>query len=302
MTSVICTLAEDHFIPGVCSLLNSLCASGFTGTFICAYKGSEELWSSFINQVEQAKLTPRTLFRRYEPTKHYTHQKAALLRELHGEFPQAELYFYFDPDIVQKCSWSFMEEWAQGGIAVVEDVNSPVFDSDPRKRRWKCAANLRGLNWKRATDFYVNAGFIGVAGKNAAFLEVWQDCLDFVFEHVPDTAAMKHDEPTSMFHIPDQDALNIAIHCFDGEIAVMPKSAMDFQPGGFVMSHAIGAGKPWQRSFLLQSLRGSPPRQCDRVFLKFSGKPLHVWSPVKLASKSVELSLAAFISRFYRRN
>ena len=43
------------------------------------------------------------------------------------------------------------------------------------------------------------------------------------------------------------------------EILAVGPEGMDFLPGGHLLSHAAGGGKPWRGGFLRAALRGRPP-------------------------------------------
>jgi hypothetical protein len=70
--------------------------------------------------------------------------------------------FYFDPDIVAAAP-SFFEEWITCGIALCEDVNSPLSINHPRRVAWRRYFGSIGIQLKFKGAIYAKAGFMGVS-------------------------------------------------------------------------------------------------------------------------------------------
>ena len=60
--------------------------------------------------------------------------------------------FYFDPDIIVKCDWKFLEQWAETGIALCEDINSPMSSTHPIRAMWDGFYRPHGFAVARALD------------------------------------------------------------------------------------------------------------------------------------------------------
>ena len=57
-----------------------------------------------------------------------------MLRLLSGPASDAEAIYYLDPDIVVTAPWSTFDNWTGCGVALCEDVNSPLLKY--HLRRW----------------------------------------------------------------------------------------------------------------------------------------------------------------------
>lgn len=303
--SIICTLCEGDYFLGFAALVNSLVKSGYTGPIVCGYKGSLDAWNRISKSTSFSSPAGgvEVILEKYEAEQHFTQVKPQFMRLLLSKSKdQPERIFYFDPDIVVKCEWDFFEQWADLGIALCEDINSPMLRNDPRRLRWKkFFSEEKGFSWRNDLDIYVNGGFVGLSKQRFGFLSEWESVQSHIFSVVPKTTGLKYETPTAVFYSPDQDALNIAVCCSEHTGSVMAKEAMDFQPGGFIMSHAIGPKKPWQRSFFKEALRGVPPRNVDKLFLTNSKTPIQIYGPAARAAKLVDVTAASLLSRFFKR-
>jgi hypothetical protein len=77
---------------------------------------------------------------------------------------------YMDPDIVCEAPWSFYESWLCCGVALCEDVNSPVSPNHPRRIAWRNYYGSYGIVLHSKSHSYVNGGFTGVLKSDYAFL------------------------------------------------------------------------------------------------------------------------------------
>lgn len=307
LRSVVVTLFEGDYHFGAAALINSLCAAGFAGTVVCGHRGPVPAWAAAARQ-----LGPVTVeFVALETTAHLTNYKPEFLLHVWTQLhPPADRLFYFDPDIVIKTRWSFFEQWAGYGVALVEDVNSPLPESHPRRGAWRdCLAQQRRLV-RRETPLYVNGGFIGLARGQQGFLHEWLLAMTLVGREIggldrsmfsfgagqPDMAS-----PAYPFSKTDQDALNIAVMTAAQPVSIMGAEAMDFQPGGWTMSHALGPEKPWRKKFLRAALAGRAPTAADREFWLHAAAPLSVFSARATSFRRGLLALAGLMGRFYRR-
>lgn len=307
LRSVVVTLFEGDFHLGAAALINSLIAGGFAGTVVCGHRGPAPAWAAAARRLGPVTVDFVTL----ETTAHLTNYKPEFLLHVWTHLhPTADRLYYFDPDIVIKIRWSFFEEWAGYGVALVEDVNSPLPESHPRRGAWRrCLAQHRRLV-RRETSLYVNGGFIGLARHHQGFLHEWQLAMALVGREIggldrsmfsfgveqPDLAS-----PAYPFSKTDQDALNIAVMTAAQPVSLMGAEAMDFQPGGWTMSHALGPEKPWRKKFLRAALAGRAPSAADRAFWHHAASPLSVLPARALACRRALLALAGLAGRFYRR-
>ena len=244
-------------------------------------------------------------------TAHFTNFKPDFLLRVWAEFdPTADALFYFDPDIVVKVRWSFFEEWAGYGVALVEDVNSPLPESHPRRGAWRAALTHQGLLVLRETPYYVNGGFVGVVAGQRSFLADWRETMALVGENIGGLErsmfsfganAPDLQSPAFAFSKTDQDALNIAVMTTTSPVSIMGAEGMDFRPGGWTMAHALGPDKPWRKSYLTAALAGRPPSLADREYWRHAAGPIAFFSPAVVAWRRFTLAVAGAIGRFYRR-
>jgi hypothetical protein len=91
--------------------------------------------------------------------------------------------------------------------------------------------------------------------------------------------------PSYPFNKTDQDALNIAVMTAPEPVSIMGSEGMDFRPGGWTMSHALGMEKPWRQKFIRAAFGGRPPSFADREFWQYAGGavPVHSAGTVRCA-------------------
>jgi hypothetical protein len=310
MTSVVCTLFEGDYHFGVAGLANSLHASGFRGRFICGYRGGALPFWAEPSQPGPKATKVRMLdgieiiFVPLSTTSHFANYKPTFLLEIWKDIaPDAPKIYYLDPDIVIKCPWDVMERWAEGGIALCEDVNFYRPPRHPLRLAW--------YDWLRRQNIVPNAppreryycsGFIGVPIAERSFVELWQDLIARTAQINGSLYTLRHGKPTGPFHAACQDGLNIAVMCVDVTINATGPEGMDFFPGGDMLSHAIGSQKPWRGSFVTNALRGYPPSKANKTFFNYAAEPIPIFSAFSLTRRKAALALAAFIGRFYRRS
>lgn len=305
--SVVTTLFEGDYHLGAAVLINSLCAAGFAGTVVCGHRGPVPPWAPATRA-----LGPVTVeFVALETTAHLTNYKPDFLLHVWTQLhPSATRLYYFDPDIVIRARWAFFEEWADYGVALVEDVNSPMPDSHPRRGAWRSCLAVRRQLVRRATSVYVNGGFIGLAEGQRGFLHEWHEAMRIVGEEIGGLAHSMFSfgsgqcdraSPAYPFNKTDQDALNIAVMTASQPVSIMGGEGMDFRPGGWTMAHALGSEKPWRKKYIRAALAGRPPIMADREFWRLAGAPLAVFPTSVIAARRRALAVAGLIGRFYRR-
>lgn len=307
MKSVVVTLFEGDHHLGAAALINSLHAAGFSGAVVCGHRGPPPPWAETAKRLERVEVQ----FVALETTAHLTNYKPEFLIHVWANVrPEAGRLFYFDPDIVLKASWAFLEEWTDYGVALVEDVNSPLSESHPRRGAWRRCLAARRKRVRRETALYVNGGFIGLTRLHQGFLHEWRDAMALVGEEIgglersmfsfgAGRAGMS--SPEYPFSKTDQDALNIAVMAGSQPVSIMGAEAMDFRPGGWTLSHAIGPEKPWRKNLLLAALGGRAPTPADHAFWEHASSPLPAFSARVAAWRRSMLSFACLLGRFYRR-
>lgn len=305
-TSVICTMFEKRYALGVGALTNSLVAAGFTGTFCIGYRGPLPVWLEQCTVVvagEQWRVGELTLhFIRMETSDHFTnHKPQFMLRLLDQVFPLATRIFYIDPDIVVKCRWDFIDDWTSDAVAVCADINAQCPVGHPLRRQWERYYTPLGLSFRRQMAVYVNGGFIGVSRAHRALLEEWVRAQELMAPAIGGLGTAFPKDRTFLFHMTDQDALNAVLDGTAVPVSVIGQDGMDFIPGGYLLSHAQGRPKPWDKAFLREALGGRPPTQPDKWYWQHVTTPLQIASPATRWWKRLDLKLGAAIGRFMRR-
>ena len=303
----ICTMFEGDYHFGLAALVNSLHAHGFRGTVWVGYRGPLPPWARPLAQDSTGSCfqVADELNIRFQPltTKHHlTNYKPDFMLDLwEHHCPETEALFYFDPDIVIRCQWSYFETWARAGVALCEDVNSPLSRTHPLRFQWNEIYSRNGYPLQFTADQYINGGFQGITQENKAFLKDWLLVQEIMGREIgglnkitKDVGGREH-----AFSKTDQDALNIAIAITKQPISVIGKEGMEFVSGGFTMSHSTGHRKPWNSNFLAESFRGHPPSAASKDHFANVETPIRPYSPMRLRKKRLELRLASAIGRFY---
>ena len=213
--------------------------------------------------------------------------------------PNHEAVFYFDPDIVVKAPWEVIARWARGGVALVEDINGYMPAHHPYRLAWTDFLKAHGMHVVRELDHYYNAGFIGVPHEAEGLLDRWAEINELALAQ--SQGKLKNDKPHALFHSADQDALNLALMTTYAPVNGAGPEAMDFTPGGHLLSHAVGGSKPWRAGFLRDSLRGRPPSRAARAFYDHVTAPVRIFSSAELWRRRFSLQCAAALGRVYRR-
>jgi hypothetical protein len=317
VTAAICTLFEGDYHLGLGALANSAYQNGWRGTLYAGYRGALPPWASSaapaaVGSVLNFSRDAAIHFIPLTTPAHLTNYKPDFMLEVWNTVAaQADAMFYFDPDIVLHCPWKFFEEWVSYGVALCEDVNSPVGYNHPRRAGWKRYFAPHGIALRDVTEAYVNGGFVGVAKADKAFLRTWMEVQKAMARDLGDLRRAnlggkdRLDEsrtpPTYMFNCTDQDALNAAVMATHSAASIMGAAAMDFKPGGYVMAHALGVGKPWRKNYLLHSLEGMRPQLVDHYYWSSVLRPIAVHSSAKVKFRKLQIALGGLIGRFYRK-
>lgn len=322
MQSAICTLFEGHYHYGVAALVNSLCKKGYKGDIYAGYLGNLPEWAkteqSFNYDGAEIKVfnvnqDVTIKFVKLTTNYHLTNYKPDFLEWLvKGPASEVENIYYFDPDIVIKYSWSFFEEWVSSGVAVCEDINSPLPLNHPRRMAWSRFFSDFSMPLNFTEGYYANGGFIGLNKKDFGFLPLWITIQEKFApligglnkSSLPGKGALlaeEHIGDYAPFGKTDQDALNIAVGAWEGPTSFIGKEAMALGPGPALMFHALGVPKPWKFNFLAQCLVGSCPRHVDKIYWRSVDSPIRLFSPSYIFRKNLAIKIAIFIGRFYKR-
>jgi hypothetical protein len=321
MRAAVCTLFEKHYHHGVMGLVNSLARRGFRGTIYAGFRGALPPWAAAAKPAAASgwpaacelsidgdctvALIP------LHTDAHFTNFKPQFMLQVFGlASPPPDVLFYLDPDICVASDWPFFADWSSCGIALCEDVNSPLGEDHPRRVGWRRHFAEHGLHLRFRSPQYVNGGCVGVTRADLKFLENWQSLTELMARIIGglDTAKIEGGADfrakgfASCFDCSDQDTLNAAIEMTDDvRYSVLPQAAMGFAPGAPVLPHALGPRKPWRRAYLLDALSGVAPRAADKAFWSVADGPVRSMSAGSIMRARTTLTLAALIARFYRR-
>ena len=315
MSAVVCTLFEGNYHHGVAALVNSLYHHGFRGTVYAGYKGSLPPWVEKTKQAlfaenlkaEEFLVTEglSIIFVKLDTDYHLTNYKPAFMLQVVGSLNyDIDSIFYFDPDIVVKCNWSFFEKWVKYGVAVVNEIiwnDMPV--NHPKRKMWEEVAINAGMKVENRLISYVNAGFLGLSESNFSFLGTWKKLI----EHCIDSLGMDESKFTQtgriseLFEGADQDLFNLSLMCTELPISNVGPDAMDFIYGGWLMSHSTGQTKPWLKNYVTSFLNGYPPTLQDKEFWKYSSGVIKSLSINRVRTAYFLMKVTSLLGRLYRR-
>lgn len=306
MTSAICTLFEGDYHFGVGALANSLYRFGYRGTIHVGYRGALPEWMTRTVIAPGSNHPPLDgLSFCYYPVKtpwHLANYKPDFIKTVFAASPEIQAVFYFDPDIVIKCPWSYYEEWVSHGLALVEEVATRgMAYNHPIRRRWLELARQLNLACRPVFSQYFNAGFVGVQRRCEHHMDDWIKIHRRLADDGMDmTSFMPVNRPHPFCGI-DQDALNIVAMAAESSLSTIGPEGMDFVPGGFTMSHAVGSPKPWRKNYLLSALRGLKPSSADKAFWENVASPIRMFPDSAILRRSKMIRLASLIGRFYHQ-
>ena len=316
MHSSICTLFEGHYHFGVAALTNSLYKQGYRGAVYAGYKGKLSGWITAATE-DLALGWPgsRTLlvgeglqlhFLPLDTDYHLTNYKPDFMLRLWSDLAvNANSMFYFDPDIVVTTPWSVFEEWVGCGVALCEDVSSPLAGNHPTRVAWRRYFGAKNftLNFKEA--IYANGGFVGAVKADITFLATWKALQEAMAPAIGGLNSSAFSGPIPLpfdpFGKTDQDALNATVEAWPGPISFVGKAGMTFEAGTSLMSHALGHNKPWLRKPLIQMLKGMLPRQADKDYWDSVGGPIVIHPSIKVIYQRLTLKIAVGLGRFYSK-
>ena len=306
MDSVICTLFERDYHYGVGALVNSLYEHGFRGTVYAGYRGDLPPWAAAArreSRYSELAVAPGLVLRfvALSTQLHFMNYKPDFMLSLWDDYcPEAGALFYFDPDILVQCRWSFFEEWIRFGVAVCADLIPSLPPDHPLRHAWREYFEPHGVRFIREQSIIFNAGFVGVSRQHSNFLQTWQRLLQLMEPVIGGRQNVFVKDRTFLFHIPDQDVFNAATMVCDEPVSPVGPDGMDFMPGvvSYIMSHAAGGVKPWNKKMLWSALQGIPPRRTDKAFWKNVSAPIRLYSPWWQGVKKLDLLAASALGRY----
>jgi len=300
---VVTTLFEaGHYELGAMTLCNSLIRSGYAGTVWCGVRGRPPNWAGPVSGWGRTIDVQAVAF---DPPHHLTNCKPAFMLSIAERVPEASALVYLDPDIIIKCPWGEIEDWCVRGIAAIGDENWLTPASSPVRARWRQLREMLSVPRTAAEtdgslDIYCNAGFVGVPRRDLAFLELWGGLMESAL------AREIYDNPQLRSYLRtrhlDQELFNLALMSFADRCSLRGPEAMDFAPGGAILSHATGSPKPWNKNLVGRALLGKAPSKVDREFLRYCGGPLPVLDRWALRRRLAAYYLARGIGSFFRRS
>jgi hypothetical protein len=302
--SAVCTVFEGHYHKGVAALANSLVANGFEGVIWAGYKGNLPAWATIEkqnNDVSEMRVSEklRIHFVKFDSTVFLPYCKPDFMLDiLENKAPTLEKLFFLDCDIIVKCRYSYFEEWAEFGVALCEDVGSPLPVSHPLRFQWKQFFAPHGLTVHNRDHYYVNGGFTGLKRAHKDFLSTWSLVQNLMRSELKELKSVGHKDRTNPFNRTDQDALNIAKDITDLPLSIADGTAMDLSNFGYIMSHAVGQEKPWTKNYLKFVIQhGQRPTMTDKLFMQHTKTPLSIYTNSEFFWKNLNLKMANMFSR-----
>lgn len=311
--SAVCTLFEGHYHHGFAALVNSLYKNGFRGAMYIGYRGELPAWIKNVNgngnsdwEGAFTMTAANGLQLHFLPVKtewHLANYKPVFMLAVQ-RLANANM-FYFDPDITIKCNWKFFEEWIGYGVAVVQEAVSNNFSPNhPKRIQYLPVIEQTKRKVERSLHHILNSGFCGVSVKNVEFLKAWIDIANTAVQHFDFEPSyfIKGKQQYELFVAGDQDLMNMAAMCTQSPISDVGPEGMDFIPGGWLMSHATGAPKPWKKNYLLAAAQCFPPTIAERNYWMNANGIIKTHPSFTIWRKQLCIKCASFIGRFYKRS
>ena len=314
MKNVVCTLFEGHYHYGVAGLINSLYAHGFKGEIFAGYRGELPGWADMSSASNDKNISRQTLkvaddlvihFIKVKTDYHFTNYKSHFLLSIwNGPAKNADNLFYFDPDIVNICAWSFYEQWVTFGVALIHEIvwnDMPA--NHPKRAMWSHISDAMSIEVRNKLTSNINAGFVGLGRANIEFLELWSTMIDYAIAHfgVDGSKFAQGKKAYSLFTVADQDLLNLTAMCSKSQLSEMGAEAMGFTNSGWTMCHATGTPKPWKKNFLTAAFSALPPSKAEKEYWNYANGIIRIYSESIVKYKKFTISVASFIGRFYRK-
>jgi hypothetical protein len=321
MASVICTLFEGHYHYGVAAIVNSLYKQGFRGNVYAGYRGSLPHWAGTAKSADFTDWPGSSSFAVADGLSlhflpiidtdyHLTNYKPDFMLKLWaGVASNADGIVYFDPDIIVTSKWAFFEDWIKSGVALCEDVNSPLPKFHPRRVAWRTYFQQYHITLNFKEPVYANGGFAGVHKNDISFLETWKKVQEAMAHSIGGLSrsafnskadfVKQLEQGITPFSKTDQDALNAAVEAWDGNASFIGQESMAFKPGPRQMSHALGSPKPWKSTPLKSMFKGKSPRLTDRDYWAHASSPIASQSNSTVSWRKLSMNIANFIGKFH---
>jgi len=308
--NVVITLFEKHYEYGVAALLNSLYQANYEGIVCIGYKGKLPFW---VNQLQEMK-GDRNLYYlsekiaiRFDELKidmHFGYYKPYYLKEMAQIYPEAQGWYYFDPDIIVLAQWSFYENWIQSGVALCQDSNfTLLYWNHPWRNQWRKDFEAFNKGTDKTLNYYINSGFIGVSKLHFELIERWVE-VNELYKSLKYPVHFFDQRNTLSAYKGDQDVLNATMTMSpDLSFSILGKEGMAFDFPHTIMAHAVdGAGvKPWKRNYIRTALLGKRVSFADECFLNFCSTPIRLYMQAELNRKRKLLKISKFINRIWKK-
>lgn len=323
MEYVVCTLFESNYHYGVAVLSNSLYKMGFRGSIYAGFRGPLPPWASTAKEntvfdwngslLLEAGDGLNIYFLPLDTDYHLTNYKPDFMLRILSlwEFKLKGI-LYFDPDIVVSAPWSYFKEWLSCGIALCEDVNSPLSEFHPRRVAWRRYFSNFALTLIHKNAIYVNGGFVGIEIQHMQFLTDWKKVQELMAQKIgglnrssligSEKLHETHSGNFAPFSKTDQDALNATVELHSANYSLIGQEGMAFVIGAAIMHHALGQPKPWNFEPLAQIINGKYPRSVEKIYWENADYLIKAHSKYEIFKMKLLISFAAFIGRFYSRN
>jgi hypothetical protein len=301
MSTTICTLYEKEYHYGLGALINSLSLSGFQGNIWAGHRGSlTPFWfKPDQNLPSHPVYSPAPgikvhLIQR-NPPHHFTHDKANWCQEvLEIHQPEAEILFYFDPDIIVLREWRLLEEWTSSGIALCEDISN-IPTTHPLRKTWLTYLPDEFKSSPQRDLPYFNAGFLGLRRKHFDLLQRWNLIQGCMLNHVQSKQSMKQKNFFDPLHLADQNALNLACQISSTPLCWTGSDGMGLQRGLPYLSHSVLTPKPWNTFYLKELLRFKVPNWNHLHYWKHCHAPIRLYSKFFLVWKRLDFQLSRIL-------
>ena len=297
--NVVVTLYEGRYHFGVATLINSLINAHFKGIIRVGYKGNLPAWTSQLVREKDDEFVINDdlhiIFVHTSPEMHFGYFKPQFMKDTLELLPTIERVFYFDPDIVVNAPWTYFDKWVDAGIALCLDNCFPyVHENHPWRMDW---IDLAQPSRKNECTFYVNSGFCGIKRSDSILLDRWIS-ITHAYQLIGGNVRLFEKDAHRSFK-GDQDLLNAAITGSpDLRFSVIGKEGMGFSQPAYLMSHAVGDVKPWNKNYLIYLLkRGESPHFTDKDYLKFVNNPIKSIGDVDFRLKKLNMKVASILGR-----
>ena len=319
MRCVVCTLFEHHYHLGVAVLVNSLIRWGFKGPIYAGFRGSLPPWAESQGQRKsnghiELQVSPdvRIIFVPLETSAHLTNYKPDFMLQVEQWAAEgSDALIYCDPDVVLDIEWGYIEDWLTCGVAVCEDINSPLPANHPTRIGWRRFFKGHGHDLGYRTESYANGGFVGLTWSYRKFLLVWQEFMLHIGNLLGGSNVVGIDGGELLksrygfadcFSKTDQDALNAVMEALpEIPVSFLAREAMGFQHGRTLLPHALGSSKPWNRRYLKMAFSGMAPRTVDKIYWANAEGPIQPFSSAHISSIRTQLAICSGVGRFIRR-